>query len=466
MSVYIQGSFVPSWREFVNRTNAMEADFERQLRNERQRARQDAEVQARREAERVRQQINSRIDSAISGVNQNIRRIDEENRRRMRRLSDEVFEAVGDLRQDLERGLKHVNNRIDFVNERINTVVDQVNSRFDAQDSRMDNIESNVRGLYDYISDRQQRGRQAAEDARTMAREYMSKYPIRKYVPDAAQDIDNALRNLPTIPEDAIAPALQIIISLQNAARRAVALEAAHLKMKEYTDAVIESVLKVVNDNRSFSYNDNGEPVDIESDFWSRGRYSEILNEIQRLKSEMNGDPDNERLQQICVKARALDEEAGALRKAAIKKAMESEERIALAENLVSAYIRQGYQVKLNPRTHHDEIGYMGGDEESDWREGVYAIVQGPVGEEITVMVNPVEGSDGNQILFHRNDTRPITEREYIESIRRICDITRKAGYDVGDVKALANCDGKRMPELSDGSNISKKGTAKKVRGI
>ena len=178
MSVYIQGSFVPSWREFVNRTNAMEADFERQLRNERQRARQDAEVQARREAERVRQQINSRIDSAISGVNQNIRRIDEENRRRMRRLSDEVFEAVGDLRQDLERGLKHVNNRIDFVNERINTVVDQVNSRFDAQDSRMDNIESNVRGLYDYISDRQQRGRQAAEDARTMAREYMSKYPI------------------------------------------------------------------------------------------------------------------------------------------------------------------------------------------------------------------------------------------------------------------------------------------------
>lgn len=81
-------------------------------------------------------------------------------------------------------------------------------------------------------------------------------------------------------------------------------------------------------------------------------------------------------------------------------------------------------------------------------------------------MVNPVEGSDGNQILFHRNDTRPITEREYIESIRRICDITRKAGYDVGDVKAPANCDGKRMLELSDGSNISKKGTAKKVRGI
>ena len=172
MSVYIQGTFVPSWSEFVNRTSRMENNFQRQLERERERARQNAEIMAKREAERTRQIINNQINSAINGVNENIRRIDAENSRRMQRLSDEIFETVGDLRDELRSGLSQVNSRIDNVNERITNVVKQVNDCFDEQDARIGDMETNIQGLYEYIANRQERGRQAVHDARVMAEVY------------------------------------------------------------------------------------------------------------------------------------------------------------------------------------------------------------------------------------------------------------------------------------------------------
>lgn len=462
MSVYIQGSYVPSWREFSERTRRMQNNFENQLNAERERARAEARQQARIEADRTRQEFNRQINTAINGVNENIRRIDEANSRRIQQLSDEIHTSINHLQNDITR----VDARVDNVNERLTNVVRQVNDRFEHQDARINNLETNVRNLYNYISDRSERGRQAAADALTMFNEYMKKYPIREYLPEEAANIGTALECMPSIPEDAIPIAQQIIIDLQNAARQAVTLHAAHQAMVEYTDSVLNAVLTMINNNRKFTYNDEGEPVEIESDFWSRGRYSELQEEINALREEMEGNPDNDRLQAICIRSQELDAEAASIRETAIKKAMESEGRLILAENLVSAYIQQGYEIKLNPTTKKEEIGYMGGDVDEDWREGVYAIVIGPTGEEITVMVNPEDGRDGNRILFHRNDTRPLTAQEYIDSIKRVCAISRKVGYEVEDPQAPEGCDDKIMEELSNGTEIKKRGTAEKVKAI
>jgi hypothetical protein len=84
-------------------------------------------------------------------------------------------------------------------------------------------------------------------------------------------------------------------------------------------------------------------------------------------------------------------------------------------------------------------------------------------GERISIVVRPDESEANNDIIFHRNDNRNITDIEYIRSLERIKQQIAKSGYKLGATETPADGGDTEIPEMSDASKLGKRGAARNI---
>ena len=147
----------------------------------------------------------------------------------------------------------------------------------------------------------------------------------------------------------------------------------------------------------------------------------------------------------------------------AARQAILSENRVTVTEDIVTALINQGWQLERRADG-SDAVDYIGGETDSDWREGVFAIINSVHGDRISIVVEPDESGLENRLIFHRNDQRKLSEAEYMETVRRICKQISQSGHKIDAPHAPADGGDVRIPELSNADGLSRSGTSDAIK--
>ncbi len=499
-----------------NRLNRTNREMTTKIANAQAQAVREAERRTQSLIEQERRRMQSVLNKEISGVNANIRELDRAQRQRLQntanRLENLIDSENDKLRRETQSGLNALKNNINTLakttrqqNEATNARIDAVNAlsksryesvqrritelardttrRFDDQQRQLDAqqgqlntheqrlgaLTDTVNGILSRLSNEDERRHEAVNMAKAIYEEAFKRTPIDRFNPEEATRIHDRMERLLSNPNSttAAAQAVEAIMNIQWAEEKA-------LKAKIIYDAILSqameslnTVLEEVNSNREISVsnpNDNSDIIKIEVDFWNRGEYSQISNRLETLKKELEAQPSTDRINQIISEISECEVMATDMAGVAAHRAILSENRVEITEDIITALQTQGWQIERDPEG-MDEIGYEGGEIDNDWREGVYAYLRSMNGERIVIRVTPSGDEIDNDIAFHRVDNRSITSNEFIRSLQTLKSQIEKSGHKLGDIKAPKGDGGDVMlAEISASSRLAKKGAAQNIR--
>jgi len=463
-----------------------------------------ARDEADRRIRQVRYEMNDTLDQHREYVNRRLQALDESQRQSMRNLANTMYDRMADMNKQLttrmdrqfeslhtdlgnmERSLRSDLSKMQdyaqqtrqwaeqsmaIINDNIAELTREVDARFQQQQTAIDGLRSDVAMIFDDIRQRQNARNEALKMIDELIENVNSRIDLSRFAPERWHEITTRQKTLATLTDDSaiIAQANEICIQTMLAEEEAWKNKLKIDALAQVASAQLKKVLETVNANRTVEAVHPDNPDDkatVETNFWSRGEYQQVIDELddigRRLQDPYAKDVTPELLQQWTVRTAELEQQATALVMQAVERAILSENRVVVTEDIVTALIAQGYEVVME--NGQEAINYLGGDRDNDWREGVYAMMEKGSGERITIIVQPNDDATGNQLIFHRNDQRNITEAEYMASIERIRQEIAKSGHPVGQVQPPASGSDHKMPELTTAQGMSKKGTAQKIK--
>lgn len=461
--------------------------LERSVRESTERARREAERIAAQKAEENRREFDRKLANGLQGVDSTIKRLDAEQRRRLEAVADNmrnvVAEADRKLRSDMNRAISssadalrtEFKNGLDNLHRSVNASLRHQQSQIDAQGRRLDDqelrlnaISETVNDIINHINDTRLRRQRAVELARGSYESAVSSVDVARFCPEDHSEI---LRRLDALErnsndEGTVATARETILRIHAAAEEATRRKIIYDALKTQAEETVATVLNEVNANRVTRVAnpaDETDIVELETDFWSHGEYGEIEHRLATLQSELAQEPTLDRIRAINEEVAELQARSERLVQEAARKAILSENRVTVTEDIITALQRQGWEVdKRADGT--DAVDFLGGDCDSDWREGFYAVVKSVHGDNISIVVEPDDNGIDNRLIFQRNDNRNLSGAEYLNTVRRICSQIEQSGHKVAAPQAPSDGGDQRIPELTNPANLSRRGTAQKVR--
>lgn len=446
-----------------------------------------AQQKSREEAERTKREMQNKLNASIKGVNARIDRVDEEQRRRLQKVANEVYDTIievnenlhndidlarEELRNDMRSLEQRTNERIQMVNRHLNDLSNHVEKRFEEQQSQLNNQEKQIENLTNTVNsilaqmaDEKQKRNEAVNLALGIQKSAYSRIDIDRFNPQKSQEIKRRIATLEANPNDegTVARASEVILQLQMAEEEALRNKIIYDAIHAEATVMLERVLEEVNKNReiSISYPDFPQDViKIETDFWNRGNYQILKSKLDKLKAELQQQPSLERIKEIMEEVTKGEIMLTEMLDKATKSAILSENRVMITEDIITALVAQGWQIEQMPDG-KDAINYLGGEDcDNDWREGVFAILNNMNGERISIVVRPDESEQNNEIVFHRNDNRSITDIEYIRSLERIKEQIAKSGFQLGPTTAPIDGGDTEIPEMADARRLGRRGSA------
>ena len=463
-----------------------------------------ANYEAQRRIDAARQEMIDKMNRNTSYINSRLQSLDESQRRAMRSLADQVYGRISELNrsmttrmdkqfdtirqgmQSMDRSIRADMGRmqsdiydyikktqqwtkenLEILNENIVQLGHEVDKRFEQQQAEIDNVRKDIGILFDEIKKRQNAKSEAILMAKELLQKINGRIDLSRFAPERWHEINIRVSSLDTVSDDSacIAQAHEICIQAMLAEEEAWKNKLKIDSLAQLASAELKKVLEVVNANREIKASHPDYPeetVNLEADFWTRGQYQKIIEELECIKRTVDNPYDKDITPEILggyIKRIAeLESISTDLIQKSVERAILSENRVVVTEDIVTALIEQGYEVAIE--NGKEAINYMGGEQENDWREGVYAILEKGTGEKITIIVKPNEDATKNQLIFHRNDNRNITDAEYIASLERIKKEIQRSGHPVGDLQAPADGGNTQIPELRSSESLSKKGAA------
>lgn len=496
---------VSSISQADNAINDLNDDINRALDNVNQRlnnirveANRTAQIRARQEAERAKYEMQKRLNCAISGVNARIDRVDAEQRQRLNKVAGEIYDsiilvndnlhdAINQTRIGLERNIsaleRRTNKNMRALEERTNNRINQINSylrqletnvakRFEEQQSQIDshsiqigNLNSKVDAILAQMADERQRRIEAVSIAQGIRKATYDRVDIERFAPAQSQEIERRMTLLrEPYDEGTVAAAKDLILRIQMAEEEALRNKIIYDTIHAEAISMLEKTLEEVNKNREISISHPDSPEDtaiIETDFWNHGEYGKLLAELENLKNELRHQPTVDRMREILERTAKCEVRLSGMIVTATERAILSENRVVITEDIISALTAQGWNIE-KMADGNDAVGYLGGEEQdNDWREGVFAVLQSMNGERISIVVRPNDKEVDNDIIFHRNDINDVSEKEYMLSLERIKRQIAKSGYVLGPTEVPADGGNTEIPEMTDAAKLGRCGAAK-----
>lgn len=462
----------------------------RQLQATSEETKRAAQRIAHDEAERAKREMQNKMNAAIQGVNSRIKEVDEAQQRRLNKAMGEMYDIVlavndnliddisltrNELMDDMRSLEERTNEKILQLNKHINQLTTQVSERFEEQQAQLDshakqlnNLTNTVNAILAQMADERQKRKEAVSLAQGIKDAAYRRVDIDRFNPQKSQEINRRMAALTANSDDegTVARASEVILQIQMAEEEALRNKIIYDAIFARATAMLAKILEEVNKNRELSIahpNDPQDIISIETDFWNRGEYKKLQENLNRLKAELTQQPPLDRIKEIMEEVAKDEVLLAAMLDKATKSAILSENRVVITEDIITSLIEQGWQVEQMPDG-RDAVDYLGGDDrDNDWREGVFAVLNSMNGERISIVVRPDESEVNNEIVFHRNDERNITDLEYIRSLERIKAQIAKSGYKLGPTTAPADGGDTIIPEMTDATRMGKRGAAKKI---
>ena len=504
MSREIKVCDVNTLNDVNDRVRTLQRTVSIDIANAQRDALRSANYEAQRRIDAARREMIEKMNRETSYINSRLRTLDESQRRAMRNLADQVYGRISELNrsmttrmdkqfetirqgmQSMDRSIRADMGRmqsdiydyikktqqwtkenLDILNENIVQLSREVDKKFEQQQAEIDTVKKNINILFDEIRQRQNAKAEAVSMAKELLEKINRRIDLSRFAPEKLHEIDIRLNTLDSVPDDSacIAQAHEICIQVMLAEEEAWKNKLKIDSLAQLASTELKKVLEIVNSNRKIKASHPDYPeetVNIETNFWTRGEYQAVIDELESIKRIIDNPYEKgitpEVLERHIKRIAELENKSTDLIQKSVERAILSENRVVVTEDIVTALIEQGYEVAIE--NGKEAINYMGGEQENDWREGVYAILEKGTGEKITIIVRPNEDSTRNQLIFHRNDSRNITDAEYIASLERIKKEIQKSGHPVGDLQAPIDGGNTQIPELRSGESLSRKGAS------
>jgi hypothetical protein len=439
-------------------------------------ARQAEIVAAQRAAqiadERV-QQMKAENENRFNGVIDDLRRqmdreLDTEKRARIQ-VEQEHQRALQRQANDFYDRLKsEIENVQDWTQGEIDDLQNRVNQEFEEQQAQINNVRQQVRGLYEREENAEKRAKILIADVLDKL-DKAKNSQHQKYLPGRLNQIIEQVQRLASSTDPASSrianaqTALNDIWNLEDDVARAQAhFETLRLIALQQADEIIEMMRK----NRSVTAKneETGETAELEINFWTKGEFNKLENEARTLKQELEDRRDSielneDRVKEIKNRLVAIKNAQNAMRDETVRKGLASERRVELSETIVGAYLEQGFELQ-GDNAHN----YMGGEEATDAREGVFAVLKDANGREITVIVN-TNKEDCDQVISQRNDDNPRTEEEFRRDLEDLKQkIQASSGVDLGASTPIPAVGDTKQQELIDPAKLAREGLKQDVK--
>jgi hypothetical protein len=251
---------------------------------------------------------------------------------------------------------------------------------------------------------------------------------------------------------------------MKQDAKRKYIFESLHSRV--LTEA--SALLKEMAQNRYTAPADE-EDERLEVDYWTNGRYSALENKAKEMEKELREKKDDmgydiTRLKEIAGMIAAIRKERNELVIEALKLGNASEERVRISENIINALLEIGWEIKHDEVRNEPANNFAGSETEAtDAREGVYAILTGPNGEEVTVLINTNEAYCP-VFTMQRNDNLPKTEAQMRSTLNEIKKQVAKSGINMGDFATPAGTGDNKQPELADPQALARAGKKQQLK--
>lgn len=506
--IEVLASTIDQIGDFVSQSQSRMA---RQIRQAQAEAVEEAQRRMAREQREQTRRINdsisrnnARISSLEESTRRNIEAIDRRQREQMTRLTQRVYEDINTAQRQLSDRMdrqiasvqKHVDQRIDAVQGQVDSLSRSTNRRFDAVQGQINTLaqgmqemandinqhfEQNEREMArmqgeinDIVRDINQRyasedeqARAAVETARALMDVVEQRTPLDRFAPGyEAQDIRNRIQNLTGSSNHGAAltaQAEEAILQIWQVESHALQEKAKHDAMVEIALTQVERVLTVVNENRVMEEPvEGGEPMKIENEFWSEGEYGRLEQELTGLKAELddryNKNLSKERVEEITRRSAEIEARIQEIGSESVRKAILSEARVETAEDIVNAMESKGWMLKGDEEK--PEFNYMGGEVDHDWRQGVCAVLENNLGDEITVIVDP-DTDTKNRLIIHQETSKTgMTDKKVREQMQAIQAQMSDLGYQVGDSKASVT----HIPQMGSVDRLGQAHATEQIR--
>ena len=399
----------------------------------------------------AQRQLSDRMDRQIASVQRHVdQRIDAVQGQvdALARSTDRRFDAmqgqVNDLSRRTDRRFDAVQGQINTLAQGMQEMANDINQRFKDNEREMARMKSDMNNIVRDINQRyaseDEQARATVETARALMDVVEQRTPLNFAPGYEAQDLRNRINNLTSSSNHGAAltaQAEEAILQIWQVESHALQEKAKHDAMVEIALTQVERVLTVVNENRVMEEPvEGGEPMEIENEFWSEGEYGRLEQELAALKAELDDNRDKKnidekRLEEITRRSAEIEARIQEIGSESVRKAILSEARVETAEDIVNAMETKGWMLRGGEEK--PEFNYMGGEVDHDWRQGVCAVLENNLGDEITVIVDPDTDTQNRLIIHQETSKTGMTDKKVREQMQSIQAQMSDLGYQVGD---------------------------------
>ena len=402
----------------------------------------------------------------------------------------------------VQSNIDETNARLDATNEHINMVQaglldlthyvgemeEKINQRFSEQEKGIQQFQGQVAQIQNKMAAIDARGIERAKLALALMEEVERNNDLNRFVLQDAERVRRQMQALGSIGAEGAelsAAANEAILAAQDLEIDCTRERLKYEQKEELTRTMLEAVLETVNNlreipitplsplidkNGNLLLDENGNPildenpVHIENNFWSRGRYNTLRDHLKSLTKEINErsgtDMTIERLDEIQEEILKGEVEIREITSQSVARVNLSQARMQAISDIIGVMEEQHWTV-IGKNEDQEEIGYMGGEMPSDYREGAFARLQNDLGEEVTVIVDPYD-DDKNSLGFHFSSTKKeLTDEQTEQKVSEVADQIAQSGYQVGQPKCSTHAP---MPEMESAERMSEKGAAQRIR--
>ena len=436
--------------------------------------------QAQREIDkrikRIQRDLGAQISEQAERVNARLVEIDRRHSRALKDLGDKVFDSIDNLHQELQGQIDIMGDNIAVLNVgmqqlasnlvQLETNMDQ---RFNNQQQQINSLAAGVQDLFDLReADRNEKilsaGRALAVLEVVRERTQLDRFAP-KHMLDRLSLLEQRLRNIKNNPDGCtITDANNLFDETLIAENEAKRQQAKWMAKQELAKTNVNALLRLMQDSMNLKVNsiyDETQKEELQADYWTHGRFHELEEEIKKVKERIDSEEaDIAELDVLIKNIKDQEQLLVSLREEAVQLGILSECRLAVSNDILNSMTEQGWEIK------EDEVGYMGGDEEEDSREGTFAILRKPsTGEELSIIILPERQGDEvvNKIIFHRNDDKVEPKGAFLTRMEQIKREIEKSGHQLG---ALAEppCGGDgKIAQARNAADLKRKGAAGKL---
>lgn len=486
-----------------NQVRQLQQQLEQQLR-EAQSTAASASLERLNEAQREQtrrvnesiQRTNDRINALNDATRRNLEEMDRHHREQLSRLTDRVYNDINKAQQNLanrvnrqldhlasdmsdklqgldtriqkqQRDIKNISEQMDVLTQGIGEIVNDIDQHFERNEREISSLQDDIKSIHKRFSDEDANARIAVETAQALMDTVEQRTMLDRFAPGyEAQDLRHRIESLGQSQNHGAtlaAQAEEAIMQIWQVESHAVQEKAKHDAIVEVALTQVERILTIVNENRVMEQAvDGGEPMEIENEFWSEGEYGRLEQELNGLKAELddryNKNLNRERVEEIARRSAEIENRIVQIGAESVAKAILSEARVETAEDIVNALESKGWTIKggeSNP-----EINYMGGEVDHDWRQGVCAVLENNLGEEITVIIDP-ESESQNRLIVHQETSKSgMTDKKVHEQMQTIQEQMRGLGYELGNSQAGVA----HIPEMGSADRLGRAHATEAIR--